>query len=102
MHKKNTKENKQKKPIQIFRERSGGVSEKLKKITREQAKNLKKISEIIKNNYKTIPEISQLTGIPSHEVLWYTMAMKKYGKIIEGEEQNGYFKYTLKQEEKNK
>jgi hypothetical protein len=102
MNEKNTKQDRQKKPIQILRERYGGISEELKNLTREQTKILRKISETIKNNYKTIPEISRTTGLPSHKTLWYIMAMKKYSMIIEGDERDGYYQYTLKEEEKNK
>jgi hypothetical protein len=102
MNEKNTTKTIQKKPIQLMRERYGGISEELKMLTREQSKNFKKISESIKNNYKTIPEISQSTGLPTHKALWYVMAMKKYSMIIEGDERDGYYEYTLKEEEKLK
>jgi predicted transcriptional regulator len=95
---KNTKENKQKKPIQLMRERYGDVSEELKIKTRTQSKVHKTIKDSIKSSYKTIPEISQLTDIPSQEVLWHLMAMKKYGMIMEGEERDGYYEYKLKEE----
>jgi len=100
MSEKNTKQDRQKKPIQILRERYGGVSEELKIKTRAQNNIFKNLKESIKNEYKTVPEISQLTGIPSPEVLWHLMAMKKYGIVIEGEERDGYYQYTLKKEEK--
>jgi len=98
MNEKNTKQSKEKKPIQLLRERSGGVSEELKIKTRAQTKIFKNLKESIKNTYKTVPEISQLTDIPSHEVLWNLMAMKKYGMVIEGDERDGYYEYTLKEE----
>ncbi len=100
MSEKNNKKERQKKPIQILRERYGGVSEELKITTRAQAKIFKNLKESIKNAYKTVPEISQLTGIPSHRVLWHLMAMKKYGMVIEGDERDGYYQYTLKEEGK--
>jgi predicted transcriptional regulator len=102
MGEKNMQQAKQKKPIQLLRERYGGVSEELKMKTRTQTSIIKKIKESIENVSKTIPEIAQITNIPSHEVLWYLMAMKKYGIVIEGDEQEGYYQYTLKVEEKKK
>ena len=90
---------KQKKPIQILRERHGGVSEELKMKTRTQTSIIKKIKESIENASKTVPEIAQITTIPSHEVFWYLMALKKYGEVIEGEERDGYYEYKLKGEE---
>lgn len=101
MGEKNIQQNKQKKPIQILRERYGGVSEELKIKTRAQTKILKNLKGSIENAYRTVPEISKLTNIPSHEVLWHLMALKKYGIVIEGEEQDGYYEYTLKEEGQN-
>ena len=96
------KNQKAKKPIRIMRERYGGVSERLKSFTRSQTSMIKKIKEMIGGSYKTVPEIAQLTGIPSRDVLWHLMAMKKYGMVIEGEEQDNYYTYTLKEEEDKK
>ena len=98
MSEKNIQQSKQKKSIQILRERYGGVSEELKIKTRTQTSIVRNLKGSIKNAYRTIPEISQLTNIPSHEVLWHLMAMKKYGVVIEGEERDGYYEYTLKEE----
>ena len=102
MGEKNIQQITKKKPIQILRERYGGVSEELKMKTRTQTSIIKKIKESIENTSKTVPEIAQITKIPSHEVLWYLMALKKYGIVIESDEQEGYYRYTLKVEEKKK
>lgn len=98
MTEKNITPKTQKKPIQRLRDRYGDISEELKQKTRTQNKMLKALKESIKSAYKTIPEISQLTDIPAHDVLWYLMAMKKYGMILEGEERDGYYEYKLKEE----
>jgi len=42
---------------------------------------------------KTVPEIAEATGIPSHKVLWYVSALKKYGEVKEAEKDGGYFRY---------
>jgi predicted transcriptional regulator len=99
MGEKTIEQTKQKKTIQILRERYGGISEELKIKTRVQNNILKNIKESITNTYRTVPEVSQLTKIPSHEVFWYLMALKKYGMVNEGEERDGYYEYILKKEE---
>ena len=98
---KSTKE-KVKKPIQIFRERHAGISKELKENYSRQTKLRKKISESLKEKPGTIPEISEFTGIPSHEVLWFLMGMKKYGEVVEGEERDCYYEYSLKADEQKK
>jgi hypothetical protein len=42
-------------------------------------------------------EISSLTKIPSHKVLWYIMAMKRFGKVAEAGQAGDYFRYGLKE-----
>ena len=37
------------------------------------------------------------TGLPVAEVLWYVASMKKYGEILEGPKDGGYYRYKLGQ-----
>jgi predicted transcriptional regulator len=64
-------------------------------IVKEQKKERKAIKEHLENQPATVPEISEATGIPSDTVLWYLATLKKYGDIIEGEKDGGYFRYVL-------
>jgi hypothetical protein len=99
MNKQDKKKNKEKKPIQLMRERYGGVSEDLKLKTRSQTHILKSIRDSLKITFRTVPELSDILKMPTHDVLWYIMALKKYGEVIEGEERDGYYEYRLKEEE---
>lgn len=96
----NEKNEKAQKPVQVLRDRLGGISEELKNFTGEQRKIIKKISETIKDSPKTVPEISEAASLPADEVLWYVMALKKYGKAAEVAERDGYYEYTLKEEKR--
>ena len=91
-------EQESKKPIQILRARRGGLPHGLMDQNRRQKKLQKQLVEGLKNGPQTVPELAQIAGIPTHEVLWHVMCMKKYGKIVEGEECDGYFKYELSEE----
>lgn len=62
---------------------------------KEHNKALKAIKEQLKENPRTIPEISQVAGIPSSDVMWYVATMKKFGQILEAEQDGSYFKYQL-------
>ena len=62
---------------------------------KEQNKTIKAIKEQIKDDPKTVPEISQAAGIPSSEVLWYIATMKKFGQVLEAEQDDSYFRYEL-------
>jgi len=73
-------------------------SEWIKKATatvKSQKKKLKLIKEQLQTGAGTIPELADATGMPSHEVLWFMAALKKYGEIAEAEKDGGYFRYDL-------
>lgn len=86
---------KPRKPIQILRERRGGVPRELVERNRQQSVTRKRITAALQNEPKTVPELAREIDQPSHEVLWHVMGMKKYGKVIEAEQVDGYFKYQL-------
>jgi predicted transcriptional regulator len=86
------------KPIKIIRERRGGVPKDLVERNRAQTKTRKRIIQALEDGPKTVPEVAKATAMPSHEVLWKLMGMKKYGLVIEGEERDGYYQYALKKE----
>ena len=87
------------KPVQILRERRGGVPKELLQRNREQAQTRKQITTTLKDGPKTVPEIAAATGLASHRLFWCLMGMRKYGQVVEGEERDGYFEYALKPEE---
>ncbi len=89
---------KQPKPIQVLRERRGGVPRELVERNRQQSAIRKRITEILQTEPKTVPELAREIELPSHEVLRYVMGMKKYGKVVEAEQVGGYFKYRLMEE----
>ena len=68
---------------------------KASSVVKEQKKILKAIKGHLENQPATVPEISKAAGIPSDRVLWYLATLKKYGDIIEGEKDGGYFRYVL-------
>lgn len=43
----------------------------------------------------TVPDIAAGAGMSADRVLWYLMAMKKYGEVVEAGKQGAYFAYTL-------
>jgi hypothetical protein len=56
---------------------------------------LKSIKGHLEKGPATIPEVAEAIGMPPHEVLWFTAALKKYGEIVESEKDGGYFRYAL-------
>ena len=84
-----------KRPIQILRERQGGVPRDLLQRNKQQRAVRRKIEEALNSGPMTIPELAAVTGEATHDVLWYVTGMKKYGKVAEAEPSGSYFKYAL-------
>jgi len=92
----------EKRTAQVLRRRRGGVADEAVERHREYNRVRKKVTEALEPGPKTVPEIAALTGLPTHQVFWHLMAMKKYGKVVEGEECGDYYQYALKQEQEKR
>lgn len=66
---------------------------------KSQKKTIASLLDALRSGPKTVPEIAQLTGLPTQEVLWWMASLKKYGRIMEGEKRGAYFTYRLVQGE---
>ena len=64
---------------------------------KEQRQAVKAIKERLDGAELTVPEIAAATGLPVSEVLWYVATLKKYGEILEGTKDGGYYRYRLGQ-----
>jgi len=62
---------------------------------KENRKAVRAIKEQLRDEARTVPEIAGATGLASSEVLWFIATLKKYGEIVEGDKDGGYFRYYL-------
>ena len=62
---------------------------------KENRRAIKAIKEQLQDEARTVPEIAAATGLASAEVLWFIATLKKYGEILEGDKDGGYFRYYL-------
>ena len=62
---------------------------------KEDRKAIRAIKEHLRDEARTIPEIAEATGLASSLVLWVIATLKKYGEIVEGDKDGGYFRYYL-------
>jgi predicted transcriptional regulator len=83
--------------LKALRESRREVVERVRGRVKEQNEIEKQITGVLKERPKTAPEISRETGLPTDTVFWYLMALKKYGKIVEGQQHDSYFAYALKE-----
>jgi predicted Rossmann fold nucleotide-binding protein DprA/Smf involved in DNA uptake len=59
-----------------------------------------RIIDLLREEPRTIPEISEALGHPSHEVMMWVMAMRRYGILIEipKSRADDYYHYTIRSE----
>jgi len=69
--------------LKKLRETHSQTVEKTQSLVRDQKKMHQSICALIRDEGKTVPEISTQLGIPSHEVLWFLTSLKKYGIVTE-------------------
>ena len=62
---------------------------------KENRKAVRAIKEQLRDEARTVPEIAEATGLASAEVLWFVATLKKYGEVVEGDKDGGYFRYYL-------
>ncbi len=90
-------EPRKKRSIDILREKRGGASEALKEYVKNQHRVKKLLHDALKTGPMTVPQLAARCQLDPSLLLWHLMAMRRYGEVVEGREQNGYFLYLLKE-----
>ncbi len=69
-----------------------------REIFRDELVMRDRIAALLSGGPRTVPELAEALGRPSHEVLAWVAAMRRYGRIEERGKANGdgYFAYALK------
>lgn len=62
---------------------------------KEHNSALRAIREQLKETPRTVPEIAAGAGLTSSKVMWYVASMKKFGEILEADQDDSYFLYQL-------
>jgi hypothetical protein len=85
-----------KRPIEILRDRQGGMSKELKERFNEQQRIYKAIRAALKIGPKTVPQLAAECKLDPPKTMWHLMALRRHGEIVEGAEESGYLLYSLK------
>jgi len=72
--------------------------ERTQALLKEQKQVQKLICQAIREKAKTVPEIAEQVGMPTHQVLWYLTAYKKYDLVVEDGMCGEYVLYREAQE----
>jgi len=73
----------------------------LAEVLRDEMYFRDRITDLLREGPKTIPEIAQALGYSSDEVIRWVMGMRRYGLIVEmpKERADDYYQYQLRSEE---
>jgi hypothetical protein len=78
---------------------NGGVTIRrdIREIVHDEMIMKDRIAKILEGGSRTIPELAEAMGCPSHEVVIWLFAMRRYGQVevIGKPDMDGYFKYQL-------
>lgn len=80
--------------LKKLREEHKDTVERAQALLKEQKRIQQVICKAVRERPKTVPEIAQEVGLPTHEVLWYVTASKKYGILAEAGMCGDYPLYT--------
>ena len=72
--------------------------EKAQTYLKDQLAFRKELRKAMKGGPKTIPEIAEAAQLPSAQVLWHVIAMKKYDLVREVGMEAEYYQYQLSEE----
>jgi predicted transcriptional regulator len=69
--------------LKLLRDTHSETVERAQVLLREQKQMQNAICQFIRDAPKTVPEIATAIGKPTHQVLWFVSALKKYGIVVE-------------------
>jgi predicted transcriptional regulator len=72
--------------------------ERTQQLLKEQQAFRKRLRAVLAQGEQTIPQIAAAAALPADQVLWYVMAMKKYGLVREAGKDGAYYRYELVEE----
>ena len=72
-----------------------------REVMRDEMLMRDRVLATLRDGPKTVPEIAEAIGSPVHEVMYWVMAIRKYGHIKESKEPNedDYYQYMLVENE---
>ena len=66
-----------------------------REVIREEPVMRERILELLGSEPRTVPELAAAMDCPTHEVLFWIMGMRRYGRVreVKGVTDEGYFRY---------
>jgi predicted Rossmann fold nucleotide-binding protein DprA/Smf involved in DNA uptake len=75
------------------------ASREVREVVREEMVMHGRILEALQEGPRTVQEIAEVVGCPTHEVVFWVMGMRRYGWLreIKGSDSDGYFRYQAEE-----
>lgn len=86
------------KALKLLRQEHQETVDRTQASLKEQQAIRKQLRQAMAGGPKTVPQIAQACGLPSHQVLWQVTAMKKYDLVVETGMDGEYYQYQLASE----
>ncbi|HYL81845.1 MAG TPA: hypothetical protein VEU07_13585 [Candidatus Acidoferrum sp.] len=83
--------------LRLFRERMGGLTEARKVYLKADRETRKALRAALKTGPQTVPDLARQLDLPSQQVMWYVMALRRYGEVVEVGRSRDYPRYALKE-----
>jgi len=76
---------------------TGEIQRDIQEIVHDEMIMKDRIARLLQDGPRTIPELSEALGYPSHEVTIWLFAMRRYGEVevVGKPDMDGYYKYEL-------
>ena len=78
-----------------LKERRGPVSPELLDAVRQGNAARTAVKRALASGPLTVPEMAEVSGLPTGTVLWTVTAMRKYGSVVEDSTDGSYVRYAL-------
>jgi len=75
------------------------VKREMREVVREEMAMHGRILDALKEGPRTVPEIAEAIGRPTHEVVVWVMGMRRYKWLseVKGSADDGYFRYQAEE-----
>lgn len=81
--------------LKALRDEHQATVERTQALLKEQQAFRKRLRVAMAEGPQTIPEIAAAAELPSAQVMWHVMAMKKYDLVREVGKSGDYYQYAL-------
>ncbi len=84
--------------LKLLREQRGEALGQAQARLKEQTRIVKELTGLLQEEPRTVPALAEAMKLPTQTVFWHLIALKKYGKVAEAEQEGDYFRYRLSEQ----